>query len=117
MTIGLWKFCEPVSSDALAAPDSDLPAIEPIPPFQLSDFSPEDGWKEAPSGLLFRIDKEGKGDAEKGIFDAVDHFQPFPFVTVRFTAYTPDGKSFASSSRSRRPTSYQVDGAIWQSRR
>ena len=45
----------------------------------------------------------------QGIFDSVDHFQPFPFVTVRFTAYTPDGKGFSSSMRSRRPTAYQVD--------
>ena len=52
--------------------------------------------------------KKGEGDVKKGIFDKVDYFQPFPFVTVHYTAYTPDGKGFSSSYAERRAYSYQV---------
>mmetsp|Transcript_23030 Transcript_23030/g.59946 ORF Transcript_23030/g.59946 Transcript_23030/m.59946 type:complete len:134 (+) Transcript_23030:689-1090(+) len=38
----------------------------------------------------------------------VDHFQPFPFVTVRFTAYEPSGNVFASSIATRRDYNYQA---------
>ena len=95
---------------ALAVKDGAPLEIEPIDPFYLEDFTPEAGWRELPSGLLYRVEREGKGDAEKGIFDTVDHFQPFPFVTVNFTAYTPNGKGFASSYATRRAYAYQVRG-------
>ena len=55
-----------LSPAALAARDSVLDTpIEPIAPFSLADLTPEAGWKELPSGLLYCIDREGKGDAEK----------------------------------------------------
>jgi len=82
--------------------------IDPIEPFSLDDFSPEAGWTESGSGVLFKILKPGEGDTKKGIFDTVDHFQPFPFVTVNFSAYTPDGKGFASTYASRRAYGYQA---------
>ena len=33
--------------------------------------------------------RKGEGDREKGIFDKVDHFQPFPFVTVQVRTTRP----------------------------
>jgi hypothetical protein len=91
----------------------------------LRSFSPHLGVTPA------QVTLKGEGDREKGIFDKVDHFQPFPFVTVQvrchpldhtqppslnlnwwcglqYTAYTPDGKAFASSFIQRRAYSYQV---------
>ncbi len=108
------------------------PEVEPIAPFSADDLTRDAGWTETGSGLLFRVDREGKGDPKKGIFDKVilvvrssrrllthllprqvDHFQPFPFVSVQYTAYTPDGKPFAGTSLSRRPSySYQVRGCL-----
>ena len=52
--------------------------------------------------------QKGEGDLKKGILDKVDHFQPFPFVEVQYTAYKPNGKVIASSYANRRAWSYQV---------
>ncbi|KAK3277826.1 hypothetical protein CYMTET_14190 [Cymbomonas tetramitiformis] len=82
--------------------------IDPVEPFELEDFTTEAGWEELDSGLLYKVVKKGEGDRDKGIFDKVDHFQPFPFVTVQYTAWTPDGRGFASSYAQRRPWTYQV---------
>ncbi|KAG1669984.1 hypothetical protein FOA52_016245 [Chlamydomonas sp. UWO 241] len=110
---------------ALALRDGAPLEIEPIEPFSLEDFTSEAGWTETGSGLLWKVEREGTGDTKKGIFEAVDHFQPFPFVTVNYTAYTPDGKGFASTFASRRTWSYQAgvrqeiqdeDGAVMSMR-
>jgi hypothetical protein len=82
--------------------------IEPILSFDLEDFTEEAGWTELDSGLIYRVLRKGEGDRDAGVFEKVDYFQPFPFVTVLYTAYTPDGKGFASTASSRRPWSYQV---------
>jgi hypothetical protein len=93
---------------ACAVRNGVLAGVDDIPPFNLSDFVPEDGWHELDSGLIFKVVKEGEGDKTKGIFDKVDHFQPFPFVTVRYAAYEPSGKAVASSISARRDYSYQA---------
>ena len=55
-----------LTAAAIAARDSVLDTpIEPIAPFTLADLTSEAGWTELPSGLLYRIEREGKGDAEK----------------------------------------------------
>mmetsp|Transcript_35856 Transcript_35856/g.78282 ORF Transcript_35856/g.78282 Transcript_35856/m.78282 type:complete len:235 (+) Transcript_35856:47-751(+) len=110
-----------VANPTLAVRDGPSLDIAPIEPFSIEDFSSESGWTELDSGLLYKVLKKGEGDREAGIFDKVDYFQPFPFVTVQYTAYTPNGKGFASSYADRRAYSYQVgvrqelqdeDGAI-----
>mmetsp|Transcript_16914 Transcript_16914/g.47208 ORF Transcript_16914/g.47208 Transcript_16914/m.47208 type:complete len:227 (+) Transcript_16914:39-719(+) len=93
---------------ALAVRDGAAVEVDPVEPFSLEDFGAEGGWTELDSGLLYKVVEEGKGDKTKGIFDRVDHFQPFPFVTVRYTAYEPSGKAFASSLAVRRDYNYQA---------
>lgn len=79
-----------------------------MPAFAAEDFTAAAGWSELGSGLLCRVVRPGEGDKVKGIFDRVDHFQPFPFVTVRYNAYEPSGRAFASSVVARRDYSYQA---------
>eukprot|EP00873_Tetraselmis_striata_P023973 jgi/Tetstr1/444237/TSEL_032130.t1 len=93
---------------ALAVLDGAPKEVGPVPAFQIEDFTPAGGWEEMGSGLLVRVLRPGEGDRAKGIFDRVDHFQPFPFVTVRFTAYEPSGNVFASTIATRRDYNYQA---------
>ena len=93
---------------AHAVRDGPPLAIDPIQPFSIEDFSPEDGWTELDSGLIYKVLQKGEGDRDAGIFDKVDYFQPFPFVTVQYTAYLPSGKGFASSYAERKAYNYQV---------
>eukprot|EP00959_Pyramimonas_sp_CCMP1952_P454543 9470062-Pyramimonas_sp.AAC.4 len=97
-----------VGTPAIAVRDGPALDIEPIAPFDVEDFTPEAGWTELDSGLIYKVLKKGEGDSKAGIFDKVDYFQPFPFVTVRYSAYLPSGKGFASSYAERRDYNYQV---------
>lgn len=67
----------------LQVKDGPPAEVAPVPAFDLESFSTGEGWTEMGSGLLYQVVRKGEGDREKGIFDKVDHFQPFPFVTVQ----------------------------------
>eukprot|EP00238_Polyblepharides_amylifera_P008586 CAMPEP_0196598082 /NCGR_PEP_ID=MMETSP1081-20130531/94112_1 /TAXON_ID=36882 /ORGANISM="Pyramimonas amylifera, Strain CCMP720" /LENGTH=187 /DNA_ID=CAMNT_0041923719 /DNA_START=165 /DNA_END=728 /DNA_ORIENTATION=+ len=107
LALPLFQLASVVPS-AMAVRDGAPVEVSSRSPFTLEDFTPEEGWTELDSGLLFKVVKEGEGDLKKGIFDKVDHFQPFPFVTVQYTAYKPNGTAFASTFADRKVWSYQV---------
>mmetsp|Transcript_15976 Transcript_15976/g.40595 ORF Transcript_15976/g.40595 Transcript_15976/m.40595 type:complete len:227 (-) Transcript_15976:302-982(-) len=106
--LALGFFAGSPPGPALAVLDGAPKEVGPVPAFQIEDFTPAGGWEEMGSGLLVRVLRPGEGDRAKGIFDRVDHFQPFPFVTVRFTAYEPSGNVFASTIATRRDYNYQA---------
>jgi hypothetical protein len=62
LAAGSSAFLGFIPPEALAAP---VTAVEPISPFALSEFGPVEGWTELPSGLLYHVEREGRGDAEK----------------------------------------------------
>lgn len=85
-------------------------AAEGVAPFSVESLPPGEGWTSAgASGVRFRIVREGVGDRDAGIFDPPAAFKTFPFVAVRFDAYTEDGRRFFSTEDLRKAEfAYQV---------
>ncbi len=68
----------------------------------LADNKKKEGWKTTPSGLQYKVVKEGKGDKPK----ATDT------VSTNYAGRTIDGKEFDSSYKRNEPAEFPVNGVI-----
>src|SRR5438067_2309077 len=76
--------------------------LKVIPPPPDVKSPPPDAMR-TPSGLAYKVLKEGVGGR---------HPKPSSTVTVNYTGWTPDGKSFDSSVLSGKPATFEVEGVI-----
>ena len=85
-------------------------AAQDVEPFSPESLSKTDGWAAAGGGgVRYRVLRKGAGDRDAGIFDPPDKFKTFPFVAVRFSAYSEDGRRFFGTEDLRKADfSYQV---------
>lgn len=77
------------------------PAVAEGEPFTMDSFSPEAGFEETESGLIFRIDRPGEGKR-------CAEYIPNPFVKLSFEGSLMNGKVFDSTAIRRKAFNMQV---------
>jgi len=96
----------PGGQKAAQAIEEEVQAV----PFSPESLFKKDGWVAAGAGgVRYRVMRQGTGDRDAGIFDPPDQFKTFPFVAVRFSAYSEDGRRFFATEDLRKAEfAYQV---------